>query len=140
MSEIIDNTKKATPVKKGKKSWQPVQLLGTFNKKPNVAYRWVRKDEANIQKKLAEGWRPINKTSGAMTDVDDYDTFKTQSSLDSTRTRRDLVLFGLDEDMAEARREYYAQQSEAMLKNIQKETRQGIEKSGAPVTGKIIIE
>jgi len=128
------------PAKKGNPTWKPATLLTTFNKKPGIRYRWVNPDADNVERKLAEGWKPVNKTTGATVDTPDYNTFQSEKSLDTTRTRRGMILMGLDEELGKARDEYYRKQSNDRLAGIHKDTKQSIAAAGAETTGTIVIK
>ena len=97
--------------KKGNASWNPATRLELRGKKPGWRYRWCDKDPANIEKKLAEGWVFINKTTGLPGELERRDQPHDGSALTTTKTYRELVLMALPEDIGLARDRYVADQT-----------------------------
>lgn len=116
------------PKKKGRRSWKPASLLPQYKKTPGFRQRYVSKDEANIKKKLAEGWEFViddeqePKTVGDISgrEVHDIGTIEDGKPLSSTIDHRELVLMHLPEELAKQRDEYY--------KNVVKKRRAGVKK------------
>ena len=103
------------PKKKGRRSWKPASLLPQYKKNPGYRQRYVSKDEANIKKKLAEGWEFVldeNQEPKAVGDISgrevhDIGTIEDGKPLSSTIDHRELVLMQLPEELAKQRDEYY---------------------------------
>lgn len=106
-----ENTK---PVKKGKKiEWRPANTLDYLNAAEGHTARWVRNDEANIQKKMAEGWVAINKVTAPGANLDRKMTSAVQDGVQMTSSiqYRELVAMELPAELKEARDEYYKQRT-----------------------------
>lgn len=132
-------SEKNETVKKGNRSWKPATLLDAFNKQPGLAYRWVRNDPDNLDRKLAEGWSPVNATSGGLADIKDIDAFKAGKPTTSVRMRRGQILMAMDEETNQSRKAYYKKLADEQLSSTHAETKSNIASTGAPVTGNIQI-
>jgi len=86
-------------------SWKPASVLTVTDKDPNYSYRWCRKDI--IDKKMAEGWQVINKSTGDKIDAPVH-TFMDGSQDDSTVQKRELILCRMPKEVAKARNDYYS--------------------------------
>ena len=88
-------------IKKPTQPWKPASHLNVTGKDPNYVYKWVRRD--NLDKSLNEGWEVV--TSGKVqnsekTDIDG-------SKIDSTITKRNLILCRMPIEVKQSRDEYY---------------------------------
>lgn len=108
----------ARTVKKGKKpSWKPASRLGELNVPKGYNGRWCSNDEANIQKKLAEGWEFVNKTNFPQMghvgsgNPDVVDSVGVQGGV----TYREMVGMMLSAENVEARTEYYKERNRKQL-------------------------
>jgi hypothetical protein len=105
------DTTSVKEVKKGRKpSWRPASRLGFLDTPDGFRARWCNSDEANIQKKMTEGWVPVNKTTfpgaahlrtGAAKEVAEG------QNLGSAVRYREMVGMMLPKDIYEARTEYF---------------------------------
>lgn len=122
LSEIIQTTGTSQPVKRvvksGKRpSWKPASRLGELSVPEGYNGRWCSNDEANIQKKLAEGWVFVNKTNFPQTEhkesgnADVVDSVGVQGGV----TYREMVGMMLPAELVEARTEYYKERNRKQL-------------------------
>ena len=131
--------------KKGNPSWSPATRLDVRNRRAGFRYRWCDKDPANIEKKLAEGWVFVNKTSGLPGELERRDQPHDGSDLTTTKTYRELVLMALPEDIGLARDRYVADQTrkqtvglKADAERTNRSAGQGIP-TAQPLHGTIVI-
>lgn len=107
------------PVKKGRKvEWKPAKALDHLKGPDGHRKRWCNSDEANIEKKLAEGWIPLNKTTAPSAS---HNRKLANASEDGRPTStniayREMVGMALPEDLAEARDEHFRRKSEAQVR------------------------
>lgn len=108
------------PVKKGRKvEWKPAKSLNFLEGPEGHRKRWVNNDEANIQKKLAEGWIPINKTTAptkAGFNMKMANASTDGKPLGSNPVYRELVGMALSEEIGEARDEHFRKKSEDQVR------------------------
>lgn len=124
--------------KKGKPSWAPARMLDVKGVPNGIVPRWVNKDPANVEKKTAEGWKPINATTLQIVEHGASD------SLSTAKTYRDVVLMGLPKETAEARREFFQEQTNRQTIGLKKELQDKVDgaakgSQAAPVHGTIVI-
>ncbi len=130
--------------KKGKPTWAPARMLDVQNKDPNYRYRWVDKsDPANVVKKEAEGWLPASSIHGAQAKHDHPEGVEDGKPLTGLTDYRELQLWTLSNEQAEAREEYFqglADQQERGIKDSLKRDLRNPGGSEAAVYGKVVIE
>ena len=126
--------------KKGRKSWKPAAMLDVTNKASGFRYRWRNDDDAHLERVKNEGWVFVNKETGIPAEHDHPDKIGDGKPLDSIIKYRDMVLMALPEDLAEERDAYYREQTRRQTVSLKNKARDEIKKTGAEVTGKIIIE
>jgi hypothetical protein len=130
-----------TPVvKKGNASWKPHRTLALRNQDPTKRYRWVNRDDMNLDRKTAEGWsfeekpdvlhlRPKTVEAGS-------------GKVAGSRTEyRDLVLMSMPEDVALGRQAYFAEQTAEQTKGLRLDLDKKLRGIGAPgTTGDVKID
>jgi hypothetical protein len=121
------------PVKKGNASWRPAKTLEVKHQRPGFRQRWVNTDPANVQKKQAEGWVYSKEEHDRPKGVDHGKNLGTVSQY------RDLVLMEIPEETAQARAEYYRQETQAMVGGITKRLKNKIAEGNAATYGEIQI-
>lgn len=107
-----------TEAKKGRQSWRPAKRLSIRGQTPGFRLRWANKDPANIQKKLAEGWVPANKTNGINVEQEFPGLVHDGSPLSGCPEYRDAVLMALPEETAQERTAYFAEQSAKQIRAV----------------------
>lgn len=112
-----------TKAKKTKAHWERPDLLRVEEKRPEMAYKWARKD--NVERLTEEGWSP-SQDPKLKTDRVEGDG----SRLDSTLQRRELVLMEMPAEKAEARRAYWRNKGEEQLKAIRERYQEEAERRG----------
>lgn len=104
---------KASEVQKTKGtkvSWRPADKVAKLKAPESGRPRWCSPDTANIQKKLDEGWKFINKSTLPSAYKDDNGMIKDvqeNSSLGTEIRNREMVAMYLPEEQAKARDEYF---------------------------------
>lgn len=131
--------------KKGRKSWQPANRLNVTGKRDGYVQRWVDKEEANLQRKMADGWVPVNGTLGTKLKHDHPDLTGDGRPLGSTVEYRNMVLMELPEEDYQAHREYYAEQTRSQTAGLKAKAEQenaanARGRAAAHLYGKITIE
>lgn len=107
------------PVKKGRKvEWKPARALDHLKAPEGHKVRWCNNDEANIQKKMAEGWIPVNKTTAPSVTHSRKvaNTVEDGTAQSTNPAYRELVGMALPEDLLEARTDYYKRKSEQQVR------------------------
>ena len=129
--------------KKGKPSWKPAGTLEVFQKKPGFRYRWCDKDPQNIQRKVAEGWRHVNRETGLPVEHENPDG----ETLTSSTEYRELVVMALPEDVAQERDAYFREKTRAQTVSLKDRLQDDLDDAakahGAPrakAEGTIVIE
>lgn len=119
MSNVkFSNPEDAKPKKTGKKSWKPAPLLQVqFRDKGRTEHLyWADREETNLQKKLAEQWRFVERDEVDYNVPDAASVLGVKADQDvegsSLRTAsrvefRDSVLMAMDHDTWLARKEYF---------------------------------
>lgn len=103
---------------KQKVEWKPASRLNNVEglDTDNFTYRWVNKDEANLMKKKAEGWEITKKTEGDKAEHVRANNIDTGAPLATDLTDyREMVLMRLPNELAEARKEYYAERNRQQI-------------------------
>lgn len=120
----------APTVKKGKSSWRPAARLDLRNKDPNFRYRWVTKEQDNLNRKALEGWVPANSINGGGSAehlapglVNDG------KSLTGTTEYRESVLMVIPEEKAKERDAYFSEQTAKQTLGLKSMAEQMNEKS-----------
>lgn len=108
-------TKSEKPIKKGKPTWKPANMLDVTNKKKGLRYRWCDKDGGNVQKKLSEGWSFVDSTSGISGDHVEPHRINDGKKMTSLREHREMILMAMPEELAEARNEVFREKGERNL-------------------------
>lgn len=133
--------------KKGKPTWRPAEQLLVDNKDPNFVYRWCAKDPANLARKRAEGWQPVNGLTGMSADHERPETVMGGSPLTGVTEYRELVLMALPKDIAEARRAHFNEQTDRQARGVKDRLTHEISSAAraeqadrAETYGRIVIE
>lgn len=121
--------------KKGKATWQPAARLATYDRKPGWAYRLCDKSPENLERYRAEGWVPVNASTGV---PGEFSEEENQTS--GVKQHRELVLYALPDDLAEARREHYDNLTAHSEQSLLRQSKKKIEDTGTEAFGKIVIE
>lgn len=122
------------PVKKGTPSWRPHKTLEVKSQRPGFRQRWVNADPANLEKKQAEGWK--------FAEAAEHDRPKGVEhgkGLGTLKQYRDLVLMEMPEDMAQARSEYYQNETKAQVGGITKRLKDKLAQGNAASYGDVQI-
>lgn len=128
-------------VKKGKKSWSPSNLGDVRNKEDGFRYRWVRKDQDNVEKKKEEGWEFVSSKDASKTSAIHPDSRPDEpNQLTTNVERRDGVLMRLDEDTALAREEYHREKTQRLETGLRTQTTKDLGDAKTTVHGEIIKE
>ncbi len=121
-------------VKKGKSSWRPSRMLDLKGQKPGFRYRFCDKDQANLEKKEAEGWVYATRETGhGELSHSDPELVHGGNPPDSAVSYRDLVVMALPEEIAQQRDEYYREFNEAQLQQVHDQAKEKLAGIGAPV-------
>ena len=117
-----DEIKRSSDTKTGKKvQFKPGQRVGMLGGVPDTHVgRWCDSDPANIQKKLAEGWNFVNKTtcpSGQHVTREDVNEINDGGDINGAISYRELIGMALPREMKEARDEYYHNQMMEMTRS-----------------------
>lgn len=143
MSEVSKQTKVVGETKKAKVKWQPATLLDSVKglDKENFAYRWVNKqDAANLRKKQAEGWEVVSALEGDKVEHERPGRIDEGGRLTgSSFEYRDVVLMRMPKELAQARKEYYQEQTDLQLKSVVERTKSDAEAAGGEITGKVQV-
>ena len=130
-------------IKKGRPSWKPASnKLNVVKKVAGFRYRWCDKDEMNIEKKKAEGWEHVNKTTGIPGESGQRSDVPDGKSLDSTQKYRELELMALPEEVAQERDRHFQELTDKQTVGLKKTLEDDLKKSGfkGGLHGKITIE
>ena len=123
---------------KKKSTWRPAERLTINVKTPGYRTRWCDRDPMNIERKLAEGWRFVNATTGV---IAEHDPGKDGDSLAGAKTYRELVLMALPEELGKERDKYIQEQTDLQAAGLKSRLEDEMKKGGgAEVRGKITIE
>lgn len=124
-------------MKKGNRSWKPATQLATFKKDPKFVYRYIENTPERIARVTAEHWEPVNRSTDPAVTQDTGQDY----SIDGALSHRELKLFRMPKDMAEARNRYFQEQTDkqelGIKERLQKEMAQG---GDARAEGSIIID
>lgn len=134
-----------TEVKKGRKSWTPASRLTVTGKREGYVQRWVNKEPGNYQKRRADGWEPVNGTSGSGLKHDHPNLTGDGKPLTTAVEYRDMVLCELPEEDYREHREYYAEQTRLQTAGLKRKAEQENAANAqggqaARIYGKTIIE
>lgn len=128
------------PKKRGSAVWKPADRLGIVDKDPKYRYKWVEKSPENLEKKHAEGWVPVNRTTGLPGEGRDGDRATDGADLTGAKSHRELILHAIPAELGEARDKYYEnltnEQTKGLKRNLERDLAQG---GPAQVHGKIVI-
>lgn len=137
-------TTRAKVAKKGRPSWNPAAMLDVVNPTPGFRHRWVDKDPANVQKKIAEGWVMANEINGHTAEHEHPDKMGDGAPLTSAKEYRELVLMAIPEETAQARDEFYREKTEQQTAGLKRNLQQDIDETGVSgveaTFGKIVID
>ena len=126
-------------LKKGRPSWRPAQML-TVEKEPGYRYRWVRKDDANIERKTNESWSFVAK------DVHEHpEGINDGKPLTSTGEYREMVLMRIPEEIAQERDAYFRALTDRQTRGIKNQLEAEMQnasggRSDAKPHGRIVID
>ena len=127
-------------VKKGKPSWRPAARM---NLKAIDGYRlrWCDEDKANIDKKLAEGWVPMNSVTGLKAEhVERPSGVSDGKPLDTSGKYRELVPMALPEEQGQARDAYFEELTQRQTTKPVGELKSQAGAIGGSIRGKVVIE
>ena len=126
-------TPQAAPqeVKKGNRTWRPAHQLSLYKKTPGYRYRFCNNDPDNIERKYAEGWRLVNRVTGAI--AEHYEEY---GQITGGLTHRGMVLMALTEELGKQRDEYFQErtrkQSVSAKDRLQAKMNEAADATGAP--------
>lgn len=141
--------------KTGTPSWRPASLLPAADVGKGYRARWINMaDDANVQKKLAEGWELVSNVNSPQESHDisgkehqHSGTINDGKPLSSLTRHRELGLARMPEETAQARTEYYQEQSRKQISGTRKQAERemgdalsGMSSSKPPLHGKTVIE
>lgn len=140
IEQVANSATKSEQVKKGTRSWTPSNLGDVVDKEPGYRYRWVRKDQDNIAKKLEEQWETVSTLNDKA--AYDFPTGRPNEGhgLSSVVERRDGILMRMPEDIAEQRDAFVNSKTERYTKALRAQARKDLAKEGAVAHGSINIE
>lgn len=136
----------AEPEKKGRPSWAPAQMLWIHDLDPRFEYRWESKDEAMLQKKLAEGAQLCNSANDRSKRDASGDTIADGKPLTSLDSYRDVVKTRVPKEVAAARRAYLQEQTDQQLLQFKQNAQTRLDELAKGTThkpqlhGRIVIE
>lgn len=134
--------KDEAPLKKGNSTWKPANVLDVFDKEPGFVYRIVEKSPRNVAKKQREGWEIVSAIQSPHTGNNAGNYLDKGSQMTSVVEGYDYVVMRLPEEMAQARRDYFNNESERRISALKRQTGEELGKigNGAPVHGSISME
>ena len=100
-------------IKKGRLSWRPAHRLELVKKTPGFRYRFCNNDPDNLEQKYNEGWRLVNRTTGAMAEH-----YQEYAQITGGLTYRGMVVMALPEELGKARDEYHDRKTRAQTASI----------------------
>ena len=131
----------ANVVKKGRPSWRPAHRLELVKKTPGFRYRFCSNEPDNLEKKYNEGWRLVNRSTGAMAEH-----FEEYSQITGGLTYRGMVVMALREELGKERDEYHdkrtLQQTASIKTKLQAQMNEAADAMKAPraqVEGRVTI-
>lgn len=132
------------PLKKGRSTWKPANVLDIIDKEPGYRYRVAEKSARNIAKKQREGWEVVSAINSPNTDNksigNGVDIGKPTGSV---LEGYDYIIMRIPEEDALERDAYYNSESSRRMSALKRQTSDEfskIGKDGAPVHGSITIE
>lgn len=128
------------PLKKGRSTWQPANILDVFEKEPGYRYRVAEKSPRNIAKKQREGWEIVSAIQSPKTGNNTGNYLDKGSQLTSVVEGYDYVVMRLPEDEAKLRDAFYNNESARRMSALKRQTRDDLSKDNAPVHGSITME
>lgn len=116
-----------------KPQWAPGNRLGQINVPKGFVPRWCDADEANLAKKREEGWIPVTKTTypdAKHVNDGEIKEVKDGAAIDGSLIKyRNMVAMMMPEELAQARREYFEdetrKQTEAKVKMVDQKEKMG---------------
>lgn len=134
-------TQEVGAVKKGTRSWRPAHRLELIKKTPGFRYRFCNNEPDNLERKFNEGWRLVNRSTGAM--AEHYEEY---AQITGGLTYRGMVVMALPEELGKERDEYFAKRTRAQTASIKKDVQARMDKEAdahrapkAQVEGRITI-
>lgn len=121
--------------KNARARWRPARRLETFDKDPNLGYRWCADNPSNIERKQFEGWSYVNKTTGAKAEHE-----MVNNSASGAKKHNELVLMAAPRDVLDERNAYYQKMNDDAARAVVQDVKGRAEGMGGEVTGKVIIE
>lgn len=134
---------KTTRKKKGStRGFKPGNALGMVKVPKGYTPRWCDADQANINKKLQEGWVFVNKTTSGSAGHERRDGKEENSTIDghdlSTVVKyRELVAMMMPDDLVQSRRDYYHNETVRRTKSRVLAKEQINELNGTPYNGAV---
>ena len=129
------------PVKKGRPSWRPAHMLDLVKKTPGFRYRFCNNQPDNLEKKWSEGWRLVNRATGAM--AEHYEEY---AQITGGLTYRGMVVMALPEELAKEREAFFdkktRQQTASIKQKLQTQIDEAADAARAPrakVEGRVTI-
>lgn len=132
------------PLKKGRSTWKPANVLDILDKEPGYRYRVAEKSARNIAKKQREGWEIVSAINSPNTDNKSIGNgVDLGKQMGSVLDGHDYIIMRIPEDMAQERDDYFNGESSRRMSALKRQTTEEfskIGKDGAPVHGSITIE
>lgn len=116
-------------------AWKPAGRLETFDKDPELGYRWCSDDPNNIERKQMEGWVPVNATTGINAKHN-----MEESPTSGAKKHNELVLMAATKETLDSRKAYHDKLNDRAARAIFEQGKQAAKNAGGEVTGKIIID
>jgi len=118
MADVMNRTPRdlAARDKTTRYVYQPASALPDPTPEPGYAFRWVathllgQADPTNVSKKMREGWEPVK--------VEDHPELRMVGTTSGNVEIGGLMLCKIPVEMARARDEYYANQSQAQMQSV----------------------
>lgn len=136
----LDNSDTSVVKKGNKPTWKPAMVLDKVDGVPEGhTARYVRNEEKNVQRKLKEGWIPLNKTnSGAKAESEEHH-IKDSHTLGSHIGKRELVVMVLPDELKQAREEHFQKETRTMTEAKLKAHDQRKKPGGEMITAATVI-
>lgn len=115
--------------KKGTPSWQPTDPLKVRGKEDDKAYRWVKRDADRIAEMQDLGWQLVDtskdKASGLRADG-----IELGKELGTRVEKKGMILMQLPKELAEARKEYYQGENNALRESMTEDIKRQMASKG----------
>lgn len=132
--------KEDMPLKKGRSTWKPANVLDVFDKEPGYRYRVVESSPRNVAKKQREGWEIVSGIQSPGTGNRTGNYLDKGAPMTSVLAGYDYVIMRMTEEDAEKRDAYFNNESERRMSSLRKQTKDDLSREGAPIHGSITME